>query len=318
MHTCPVCGRRYSADIQFCEIDGEALVATSAPSPTVAPADAEPETVVRPRRAQPIASEPALGTPRFTQVRVDIPEGTARTASGPLRVEATGVPDRVYRERPMWPIVTALVAVVVIASGLFLYIWMSQQSDFAAEVSTQISQARVAVADAKARLESLPSDNALRSKLLQLQNWDRELQDLELGRDRTREMAQRAREIGEAARRVGEEARNAGAIVPVAPPVVAPAVPSNTNVLPAAPPSSPTMDPMAGPQPGGSTGTGTPADPAKPADPGAAPGSSPAGPKPGDAKPPDTPPAAKPADSAAPKSDKPAPAAAPAPKPGQR
>lgn len=253
----------------------------------------DPETVVRPRRAQPITAETRLESPRFTQVRVDIPDASRNSghlnAPQPV-VVPTGTPDRVYRERPMWPIFTALGLVAVVASVLFIYVWMSQQSDFAAEVGTQISQARVTVADAKARLESLSAESPLRGKLLQLQNWDRELQDLELGRERTREMAQRARDIGEAARRVGEEARAAGAILPTVPPPVVPAVPSNSNSnLPE--PSSPTLDPTTRPiDPLAPPPGGTGADPGKPADPGGTPGQAP----------PVKPPAPKPADPSAP------------------
>ena len=294
MRTCPACGRRYPVEIDFCEIDGASLAAVTVVTASEAGAEVDPETVVRPRRAQPIGADQRLESPRFTQVRVDIPESgrVSGSLNTPQRiVEPTGIPDRVYREKPIWPIVASLSVVVVIASALFIYVWMSQQSDFAAEVSTQISQARVSVADAKARLESLPSDNPLRGKLLQLQNWDRELQDLELGRDRTREIAQRARDVGEAARRVGEEARIAGAIVPATPPSVVPAMPSNGNSASSPPPSSPTVDPTApttDPATTPSTNPGT--DPAKPANPADTTGQ----------PPPVKPPVPKPADPSAP------------------
>lgn len=307
MRTCPACGRRYPAEIEFCEADGEPLSSVTVATVSQAGSEADPETVVRPRRAQPIAADSGLESPRFTQVRVDIPE--SGRSSAPLNVpqvvvSPTGIPDQVYRERPIWPVVAALGFVAVVASALFIYVWMSQQSDFAAEVSSQISQARVTVADAKARLESLPIDSPLRGRLLQLQNWDRELQDLELGRDRTREIAQRARDIGESARRVGEEARIAGAIVPASPPAVVPAMPSNGNAgLPAAP-GSPTVDPLAPKtDPATTPGTGAGTDPAKPADPaGQPPPVKPPVPKPADPSAP-----AKPDDSGAPpKSEKPA------------
>lgn len=294
MRTCPACGRQFPADVEFCEADGEPLSPMTVATVSPEGAAAEPETIVRPRRAQPIPSDPGIEAPRFTKVRVDIPE--SKRTSGQLNVPEpivvpTGTPDRVYRERALWPIFTALGVVVVVASALFIYVWMSQQSDFEAEVSTQISQARVTVADAKARLESLSADSPLRGKLLQLQNWDRELQDLELGRDRTREMAQRAREIGDAARRVGEEARAAGAMLPAAPPPVAPAAPSNSNASLPDSPASPTMDPAsptAAPAAPASSGTGT--DPAKPPEGGTAPGQ----------PPPVKPPAPKQADPSAP------------------
>ena len=307
MRTCPACGRRYPAEIEFCEADGEKLTPAEVATASRPGPDVDPETVVRPRRAQPIAASPGLESPRFTQVRVDIPE--SGRSSAPLDVPQvlvapTGVPDRVYRERPIWPIIAGLGFVVVVASALFIYVWMSQQSDFAAEVSSQISQARVMVADAKARLESLPVDSPLRGRLLQLQNWDRELQDLELARERTREIAQRARDIGESARRVGEEARIAGAVVPASPPAVVPAMPSNGNAgLPAAP-GSPTVDPLAPKtDPATAPGTGAGTDPAKPADPaGQPPPVKPPVPKPTDPSAP-----AKPDDSGTPpKTDKPA------------
>jgi hypothetical protein len=294
MRTCPACGRRYPVEIEFCEIDGEPLAAVTVATASQTGSEIDPETVVRPRRAQPIAADSGLESPRFTQVRVDIPESGRSSASINVPhaiVAPTGVPDRVYRERPTWPLIAGLGFVVVAASALFIYVWMSQQSDFAAEVSTQISQARVIVADAKARLESLPVESPLRGKLLQLQNWDRELQDLELGRDRTREIAQRSRDIGESARRVGEEARMAGAVVPASPPSVVPAMPSNGNVALPAAPASPTIDPVAPPTDPATTPASAPeSEPEKPADPGGSTGQ----------PPPVKPPVPKPADPSVP------------------
>jgi hypothetical protein len=228
MRTCPVCGRQYADDVTVCPQDGEPLGAVTVTGPR-ATDDVDEETVVRPKRAQPLAQ------PRFTEIRIGA-SGPASVATG----AATSVPIRVARERPMWPLVSALSALVVIGIGMAIYFAMAGQTDLAKEVGTQITDARVAVADARARLESLPMDSPLRNKLLSLQQWDRELQNLELGHDRSREVAARAREIANLARSIGEEARIAGATIPASPPVVQPAAP------PPAPAGTETgIDPMA-------------------------------------------------------------------------
>ncbi len=232
MTACPVCGREFREDISLCPFDGQQLVAVITGNDSVE--DAEPDTVVRPKRAQP------LGTPRFTEVQIQTPAGSAPADV----VMPTGTPDRVYPARPMWPFVTAIAVVSAVALSIIGYLALSRQSDMSTEVGAQISEARVAVADARARLESLPTDSVLRGRILQLQQWDRELQNFELEPDRDRAMASRAREIEGLARAIGDEARAAGAAVPSAPPQVTPAVPP-----PAVPDASTTtatdVDPMA-------------------------------------------------------------------------
>lgn len=210
MKTCPACGRQYGDDVTVCPEDDEPLGAV-----TIAGAEPDPETVVRPRRAQPIAQ------PRFTEISLERPA----PADAEPDVRRTGVPDRVYRDEPRsaWPAVAAVTIVVAAAVVFLVYYMLSQQSGLASEVGAQITEARVAVADARARLESLPAEAPLRQRLLSLQQWDRELQGFEVSGERTREMASRAREILAQARTIAEEARVAGATVPAAPPVVPPA-----------------------------------------------------------------------------------------------
>jgi hypothetical protein len=234
MRTCPACGRQYADEVTVCPSDGEPLGAVTVTGPTKA-GEVEEETVVRPKRAQPLPS------PRFSEVRIGAPEPAV---AGVGEVRRTEVPDRVYRERSPWPAVA--VAAVVFALGItaVIYYTMAGETDLSKEVGTQLTDARVAVADARARLESLPQDSPLRSKLLSLQQWDRELQNLELAHDRTREVASRAREIAGLARSIGEEARVAGATVPAAPPVVQPATPA-----PPGPGEQPATDPMSGKPP---------------------------------------------------------------------
>jgi hypothetical protein len=193
---------------------------------------ADEDTRVRPKQARP------LERPRFTEVRL----GPAETSAGAAEaVRRTDVPDRIVRERPLWPLLTGAAVVLVVGLALAVYFVTAGQNDLAKEVGTQITDARIAVADARARLESLPMDSPLRNKLLTLQQWDRELQNLELGQDRSREVAARAREIASLARSVGEEARVAGATIPATPPAVLPAAPATTAVAPTEAP----VDPMA-------------------------------------------------------------------------
>jgi hypothetical protein len=213
MRTCPACSRQYEEDVTVCPVDGEPLGAVTVAA--VPPGDPDPETEVRPRRAQPIPQ------PRFTEISLERP---APSSPPDAVVRPTGIPDRVYRESSPWPTIAAVTAVVAIAVAVLVYFVSSRNSDLATEVSAQITEARVAVADAKARLESLPPESPLRQRLLALQQWDRELQALELSGERTRESASRAREIAAQARSIGEDARVAGATLPTTPPVVPPAV----------------------------------------------------------------------------------------------
>ncbi len=228
MRTCPSCARRYTDDVAVCPEDHEPLGAVTVTGPKSG-VQIDEETVVRPKQARP------LERPRFTEVRI----GPAGSAPMHAVVSPDG-PTRVYRERPAWPLVAAVAGVAIVVVLAAVYYITAGQSDLAKEVSAQITDARIAVADARARLESLPTDSPLRNKVLTLQQWDRELQNLELGQDRTREVAARAREIAGQARAVGEEARVAGATVPQSPPVVQPA-----TEQPAAPPDAPPVDPMA-------------------------------------------------------------------------
>lgn len=244
MNTCPQCGRHYPDDAVLCTIDNTSLIPSSPGGDLV-----DQETRVRPKAAQPIAS------PRFTEIPLERPAASTPAARPPappqpMRIETR----RPTEERPMWPIIAVFAVLILGAVGLSGWWVMSSQSDLAREVGAQISDARVQVADARARLESLPADNPLRSKLLQLQEWDRELQRFELGGDRTRDMASRAREIAGQARSVGEEARIAGAIISATPPVVPPAVPQPAVEDPTTA-GTPESDPMAT---GG--GTGAPPD----------------------------------------------------------
>lgn len=215
MKSCPVCNRRYEEDVTVCPVDGEPLGAVTVSS--AAPGEPDPETAVRPRQAQPI------GQPRFTEISLERP--TPPPPPPPENVvRSTGVPDRVYRESSPWPTIAAVAIVVAVAVGVLVYFVSSRNSDLATEVGAQITEARIAVADAKARLESLPPESPLRQRLLSLQQWDRELQGLELSGERTREMASRAREIASQARSIGEDARVAGATLPAIPPEVPPAI----------------------------------------------------------------------------------------------
>src|SRR5262245_35619182 len=117
MRTCPVCGRKYGDEVTVCPSDGEPLAAVTATAPTKA-GDVEEETVVRPKRAQPIER------PRFTEVRIGAPEPAV---AGVGEVRRTDVPDRVYRERSPWPAVAAATVVVALGVAAVLYYMMSNQ-----------------------------------------------------------------------------------------------------------------------------------------------------------------------------------------------
>jgi hypothetical protein len=275
MRRCPACNRQYKDDVTVCPVDGEPLGAVTIAA--ASSAETDPETEVRPRRAQP------LERPRFTEIPLErpAPERAAPESTDPA-VRATGVPDRVYRDAAPsspWPIVAGIAIVVAAAAAVLVYFTMSNQSDLATEVGAQITEARVAIADARARLESLPTDSPLRQRLVTLGQWDRQLQQFELSGERTREMSSRAREISSQARQIGEEARAAGATIPTTPPPVVPAEPETveqpaTNTAP----EEPARDPMA-------------TEPAEPAEPRNAPPPAPETPStlPGETKPKETP-----------------------------
>jgi hypothetical protein len=276
--------------------------------------DGEPELVVRARRAVPIPP------PNFTGARVLPAEpvwNEQRPSRGPVHTRRGA---RAGDERSLWPavaVIALLVAVAVVGVGYYI---VSEQTAAARETTTYIVNARLAVADARARVESLPVDNPLRRRILTLDKWDRELQNFELSSDRTPQIASRAREITEQAEKLSDEARAAGAPALTAPVVVTPATPQPAPIEPlgnananaqqppatnaqgtqpkneavkppitAAPPTVPPVDGSAKPP----TEQGTPGAPKPPAAPPAAPlpaAPPPAAPKPGTTVPPPPPP----------------------------
>lgn len=250
MKTCPVCSERYEDGVSVCPTDGEPLDAV-----TVAAAKAaevrDDETVLRPKRARPLSS------PRFTEVRLERPEPQAPPPVDPVR--RTEVPDRIVRETSHWPAILGLGVILAGALAVIAWLALSGQADLAKEVGAEITEARVAVAEARARLEALPQESPLRARVLTLQQWDRELQQLELG-ERTNAVASRARTIASEARAIGDAARAAGA--------TGAATPANSNATPlpgSLPETPPPGDPLAPPP------DGAPVDPVEPPMPAAPP-----------------------------------------------
>jgi hypothetical protein len=228
--------------VSACPRDGEPLDAVTVATPKAASDALDDETVVRPKRAQPI------GAPRFTEVRLAPPDPPAASVDAVRRTE---VPDRIIRERSHWPIILGLGAVLAAAVAVIAYYAVSGQADLAREIGAEITEARVAVAEARARLESLPPESPLRAQLLSLQQWERELQQLELG-ERTSSTAMRARAIASEAREISDEARAAGG-APAAPATL-PAPATNTSPTPtdpmAVPPADAEPEPVEPPDPG--------------------------------------------------------------------
>src|SRR4051794_37143405 len=108
MRTCPVCGRQYPDDVTVCPEDREPLGAVTIASATPT-GDVDEGTLVRPKQARP------LERPRFTEVRL----GPSEPVGAPTgSVRRTDVPDRVYRERPVWPIWTAVGVLAVVGIAL--------------------------------------------------------------------------------------------------------------------------------------------------------------------------------------------------------
>jgi hypothetical protein len=219
MKTCTVCGRRAADDATECVFDGGALE------------ERADETTVRARPAGPV------GPPRFTV------EDLARPAT-PLPNRSSAPPPPV--ERSLWPATIAIAVAATIGVGAFMYYLFSQRSREVDSINAQISDARIAIADAKARIESLPLENPLRQKIISLDKWDRELQGFQLSSDRSSEMGARARDILIQAEQISDQARSAGATMAVKPvvppPTPAPEVPAPTDQPSATPvqPPAPT------------------------------------------------------------------------------
>jgi hypothetical protein len=203
MKTCTVCGRRAQDDAARCPYDGGPL------------ADGVDEaTLIRARPAEPVAP------PRFTVEDISRPV-TPVTARPPVASAAA--------ERPTWPAAVAIAVAATIGVAAFVYYLYTQRSREVDSINARISDARVAVADAKARIESLPVENPLRQKIITLDKWDRELQGFQLSPERSSEMAARARDILREAEQISDAARGAGATMTVKP-EVPPATPLEESI----------------------------------------------------------------------------------------
>jgi hypothetical protein len=199
MKTCTVCGRQSPDDVARCRYDGAMLV------------EGGDDTRVRARPAEPV------GPPRFTVEDISRP---ATPVTPRAQAPATA-------ERPVWPATVAIAVAATIGVAAFMYYLFSQRSREVDSINTQIADARIAVADAKARIESLPVENPLRQRIITLDKWDRELQAFQLGSERSSEMAARARDILTQAEQISDAARSAGATMNVKP-VVPPATPTES------------------------------------------------------------------------------------------
>lgn len=260
MKTCTICGREVDDDVERCPVDGAPLTASGGEGaepprrrveiPLGEGVAEEDETVVRARKAVPIP--PA----DFTRRPVVTSASSAPRPAGPVVV-----PSADPGPQTLWPAVVTIALLAAAAVGGLLFYIFSEQYTTAATVSTQITDARVAVADARARIESLPPEHLLRRRILDLDKWDRELQGFETSSEKSSEMAIRAKEIATNARNLAEDARAAGAPVPTTPPVPPPAVvpPANANVgLP--PSGDPMVRPEEAPTAGGDEEPATPTE----------------------------------------------------------
>lgn len=210
MKTCTVCGGQAPESAERCPVDGALLVT------------AEDDTVVRSKPSAPV------DRPRFTVE--DISRPVAPRVARPTEVQ-------VRTDKPMWPVAVTIGVAATIGVAVFIYFLYSQRSREVDAINAQIADARVAVADAKARIESLPLENPLRQRIITLDKWDRELQGFQLSTERSAEMAARARDITTQAEQVSDAARSAGATM-----AIKPEVPPATATPPA-------DDPIAAPHP---------------------------------------------------------------------
>src|SRR5262249_14136500 len=89
-------------------------------------------------------------------------------------------------------LVITLLPLRVVAVGTAAYLYFNGMSSGSGPVEDSISNAQQSIADAIARVDSLPKDHPLRSYLAELQGWQGELRAYSQVHDRTEEMRAKA------------------------------------------------------------------------------------------------------------------------------
>src|SRR5262249_12383889 len=108
-------------------------------------------------------------------------------------------------------LVITLVALLVVAVGIAAYLYFYGTSSGSGPVDDSISSAQQSIADAIARVDSLPKDHPLRSYLPELQQWQGELRAYSQMQDRTEETRARADQYKLKADQISGQARIAAA-----------------------------------------------------------------------------------------------------------
>src|SRR5262249_51519866 len=99
----------------------------------------------------------------------------------------------------------------VVAVGIAAYLYFNGMSSGSGPVEDSISNAQQSIADAIARVDSLPKDHPLRSYLAELQGWQGELRAYSQVHDRTEEMSAKADQYKLKADQISGQARIAAA-----------------------------------------------------------------------------------------------------------
>jgi len=124
-----------------------------------------------------------------------------------------GISDRYYTHQRTEHsgLVITLVALLVVAAGIAAYLYFNGMSSGSGAVDDSISNAQQSIADAIARVDSLPRDHPLRSYLPQLQEWQGELKAYSQMHDRSEEVRAKADQYKLKADQISGQARVAAA-----------------------------------------------------------------------------------------------------------
>lgn len=158
-------------------------------------------TIVRPRAAS--APDPARTTPIHTG------QGAGYQEESDLRT------DRIYyyprKRAASTGLVVTLVGLLVVALGVAAYLYFNGSTSGTDSAKDSISSAQQSIADAIARVESLPTDHPLRGYLPQLEQWQGELRAYSQMPDRTDAMKTAADQYKVKADQISGQAKIAAA-----------------------------------------------------------------------------------------------------------
>jgi len=114
-----------------------------------------------------------------------------------------------YRERGNGGLIAAAIIILLVVGGVAAYLVMVNSSGSDGSSGDSITNAQTAVADALARLDSLPKDHPLRTYMPQLMSWQGELRAYGQVKDQTPQMKADADRYRTKAEQISDQARAA-------------------------------------------------------------------------------------------------------------